>query len=100
MANTALNLANQSSYLINRDIFIFDGNSQSAHIIARTILVNDLYQQLNLIPKQNTAYFGIAVPKAHSEEKFVVLTQTGEVLVGDAALEFATLRLKLEQVLH
>ncbi len=100
MANPALNIANQSNYLVNRDIFVFDGNSQSAHIIARTVLVNDPYQQLNLIPKQNTSYFGIEVPTAHSEEKFIVMTRTGDVLVGDAALQFVTLRLKLETKFH
>ena len=99
-ANPALKLDNQQNYLLNRDIFIFDANSPSAHIIARTILVNDPYQYLNLIPKQNSAYFGIHIPNCHAGEQFVLLTQNGEFLSGDEALELVSTRLKLDSSIH
>lgn len=100
MANPALDYSaspNPGCHL-SKDTFVFDGNSQTAHLIARTILVNDPHQKFALIPKQNTTYFGINVPSEYLDEKFVLLSQTGQVLSGTSALDFINERLKLTEM--
>jgi len=102
MANSALDyrLNLRPSYHINKDTFIFDGNSQSAHIIARTLLVNDPHQKFALIPKQNTDFFGIHVPNEYAHEQFLLLSMDGQVLCGNSALDVISERLKLKEIYH
>lgn len=100
MANPAQQLEHTTNYLTQRDIFIFDGNSRSAHKIALTILVHDQSQKFDLVPKQNAPFFGIELPEAHREEKFILVMQTGEILNGKTALDFISHRLKLQAQVH
>ena len=95
MANPAQHLESARNFLVRKDTFIFDGNSHSAHVIARTILVHDLAHHFDLVPRQNAPFFGIALPLEHSDEKFILVTQQGEVLSGQEALERISQRLKL-----
>jgi hypothetical protein len=100
MTNLASNLEQHSPFLTLKDTFIFDGNSQSAHIIARTILTNDSAHTFDLIPKQNTPFFGFELPEYYKEEKFILITQSGEVLSGNQALNVISKRLKLKVNYH
>lgn len=100
MANLAAPIEAKSAFVTVKDTFIFDGNSPSAHIIARTILTNDPSQKFGLIPRQNTPFFGIEIPGEYQNEKFILITQTREVLCGDEALEFISQRLRLQMNIH
>jgi len=100
MANPALNIQQTRNFLIKKDILIFDANSQSAHIIARTILVNDPSQKFHLIPRQSAAFFGVELPHKYEKEKFILMTQTGETICGKNALSLISERLKLATQIH
>ena len=67
---------------------------------SRTILTNDPSQKFGLIPRQNTPFFGIDIPHEYQHEKFLLITQTKEVLCGEEALEFISQRLKLKVDVH
>lgn len=102
MANPALeqSFSPNLGFHLSKDTFIFDGNSQTAHIIARTLLVNDPYRKFALIPKQNTPYFGISVPSEYADENFLLISQDGQIICGKLALEIISERLKLKEMYH
>jgi len=102
MANPALDhsISPNLGFHVSKDTFIFDGNSQTAHLIARTLLVNDPYQKFALIPKQNTHFFGISIPNQYENEKFLLVSQDGQVLCGKLALEVISEKLKLKEIYH
>jgi|GEM_PF-6829429 len=105
MANPALQIRDNSATIshltqekLTKNTLIFDGNSQSAHIIARTVLVNDPAQKVALIPKQNTAFFGIEIPQQFNREKFLLINLSGEILYGRLALECISQSLNLNRL--
>ena len=102
MTNLALNLdhISDTTICVNKDTFIFDGNSKSAHIIVRTLLVNDITQKYAFMPKQNTLFFGINIPSEYNDEKFLLVGQKGEVLRGKFALESISEQLNLKRIYH
>ncbi len=105
MANLAFNSVTSREntnrfFELNKDTFIFDGNSQTAHLIARTLLVNDPAQKIALIPRQNTPFFGIDIPSELSNEKFILISTDGRVLRGRNALDNISKRLKLDEIYH
>ena len=102
MTNLAFSLEHNSdtTFHVDKDTFIFDGNSKSAHIIARTLLINDITQKFALIPKQNTLFFGINIPFEYNDEKFLLIGKNGEVLRGNAALESISVQLNLKRIYH
>ncbi len=114
MASTASNLelnneiqrdlnktsTNQPCFHTHRNTFIFDGNSQSAHLLARTILVHDRQHLFDLIPKQNTEYFGKSLPIKSENDEVLVLTQDGVVLRGEKAIRFVGEKLNLKKIYY
>jgi hypothetical protein len=84
----------------HRNTFIFDGNSQSAHLLARTILVHDRQHLFDLIPKQNTKYFGKYLPIQSEQDEILVLTQDGVILRGEKAIRFVGEQLNLSKIYY
>jgi hypothetical protein len=95
-----INTDSNTVFQVHKDTLIFDGNSKTAHLIARTLLVNDPQQKFALMPKQNSPFFGVELPEKYSQEKFLLISLSGEIKCGKEALDFMSERLNLKDIYH
>lgn len=99
--NTSINTAVQAPcFHSHRNTFIFDGNSQAAHLLARSILVHDREHLFDLIPKQNTDFFAKSLAIPSEPDEVLVLTQDGVILRGEKAIRFVSEQLHLKKIYY
>jgi len=98
--NSGTSSSHNATFQVHKDTLVFDGNSKTAHLIARTLLINDPSQKFSLMPKQNSHFFGIDIPEEYLHEKFLLIGTNGEVKRGKQALDHMSEKLNLDKMYH